>query len=303
MKKEWIRTDEERELRRLRNLTKQQRKHQPLSTEQISLLQMPIVVRKKKRIVKPNPTSLPHIERLDLFAIHRFLSENEKNLINNIQQAYTYGAEKVNFCHISRYTSNSTLSQFIDNESINHQSLIYFYKHVNEFREFDVDDQILLVKSNFTSLIHFHHIITQNFEELPEMSEHMSRWLSPDFHVQMSRTRKRFDCFMKYPNILQMVLIVFIFSFNLSLPRGCSQHMAFKNQRKIYENQNFYVTILWKYLIYLFGEQGAVKSMSLIVMQVLRYQTLMNIMDTHLQKDNSHQDIMNPLMQSIFGLT
>ena len=51
MRKDWIRTEEERELRRLKNLTKQQRKLNKLSSEQLPTLNFPIVARKKKRIL------------------------------------------------------------------------------------------------------------------------------------------------------------------------------------------------------------------------------------------------------------
>jgi hypothetical protein len=53
MRKEWIRTDEERELRRIKDLNKQQRKLNKLSTIQQPIVNLPIVVRKKKRIIQP----------------------------------------------------------------------------------------------------------------------------------------------------------------------------------------------------------------------------------------------------------
>ena len=51
MRKDWIRTDEERELRRLRNLQKEQRKLNKLVTDHPPLVNLPIVMRKKKRII------------------------------------------------------------------------------------------------------------------------------------------------------------------------------------------------------------------------------------------------------------
>jgi hypothetical protein len=54
MRKDWIRTDEERELRRIKNLNKQQRKLNKLSDiQQQPILDLPIVIRKKKRFVQP----------------------------------------------------------------------------------------------------------------------------------------------------------------------------------------------------------------------------------------------------------
>jgi len=238
-----------------------------------------------------------------MFGIHRNLSNDDTILLNNIQNAYKYGADQADCSHISRYTSSSSLSQFLNDETINHQSLIYFYKHISEFKQFDLADQILLIKCNLIDLIHLHHIVIQNFHELPQMGEHMSKWISGDFHQQMSRTRQRFDCFMKYPIVLQITLIVFVFSINLSTPKGSSQFMDYKNKRKLIENQNFYISVLWRYLNYLFGEYEAIKSMQIIVTQILRYQNLMNIMDECLRKNNAHKDIFDPLMQSVFGLT
>ncbi len=238
-----------------------------------------------------------------MFGIHRNLSDNDKNILNNIINAYKHGADRVNYTHIYNYTVDSKLSQFLNNESVNHQSLIYFYKQVLEFKEFEIPDQILLIKCNMIDLIHLHHIVTQNFHEPPQMAECMTSWISNDFHQQMSRARSRFDCFMKYPLILQISLIVFVFSINLSTPRGSSQFMDYTNKRKLFEKQNFYLDILWRYLNYLFGEIDAIRSMQIIVMQILRYQTLMNTMDEALRKTNGHLDIFNPLMQSIFGLT
>ena len=74
-------------------------------------------------------------------------------------------------------------------------------------------------------IIHLHHIILQNFHEIPQIATHMSQWITEDFHQQMSRTRQRFDRFMKYPLVLQIALVVFVFSINLSTPRGSSLYL------------------------------------------------------------------------------
>jgi hypothetical protein len=50
MRKDWIRTDEERELRKLRNIQKQQRKMNKTTTNEQPIINLPIVMRKKKRI-------------------------------------------------------------------------------------------------------------------------------------------------------------------------------------------------------------------------------------------------------------
>jgi hypothetical protein len=152
------------------------------------------------------------------------------------------------------------------------------------------------------NIIHLHHIILQNFHESPQIGGPMSKWITPEFHRNMSRTRQKFDCFMKYPLILKISLIVFVFSMNLSTPRGYDQLRDYKNKRRLYQCQNYYVSILWGYLNYLFDEKEAAIAMQTIVMQILRYQTLMDQMDEVIRKMGDF-DIFTPLIQSVFGLT
>jgi len=55
MRKDWIRTEEEIELRRLKKLAKEQKKLNQLTDDQRFRLNLPIVMRKKKRLI-PKPT-------------------------------------------------------------------------------------------------------------------------------------------------------------------------------------------------------------------------------------------------------
>jgi hypothetical protein len=59
MRKEWIRTDEEKELRQLQKLAKEQRRLSRLSNAQQQHLNLPIVARRKKRLmIKPTSQDL-----------------------------------------------------------------------------------------------------------------------------------------------------------------------------------------------------------------------------------------------------
>lgn len=240
---------------------------------------------------------------MNVFAIHRNLALEDQILINNVINTHKLGAERADCSHVAKYSSSASLTKFVNDENVNHESLIYFYKLIPEFRQFDLNDQILLVKCNLKNIIHLHLILVENFREDPRIGDHMSKWISKDFHRQMSQTRARFDHFMAYPQVLKLTLVVFIFNMNLLTPRGNSSlHIDFRDRRRLFEIQNFYVSLLWRYLVYLFDEQEAQRSMSLMVTQILRYQLLMNTMDMALQKCGQ-EDMLNPLMRSVFGLT
>ena len=55
MRKDWIRTEEETRLRQIQKLVKEQRKSRKLTNEPQLVINLPIVIRKKKRLmIKPN---------------------------------------------------------------------------------------------------------------------------------------------------------------------------------------------------------------------------------------------------------
>ena len=183
-----------------------------------------------------------------------------------------------------------------------HGSLIWYYKSIPDFKQLHLDDQVLLIKCNLLNIIHLHHIIVQNFQDDPKIGEHMSKWIDPDFHRQMAETRRYFYRFTKYPLLLKLTLIVFIFTMNLSMPDGSSQYDQYQNRAQLNECQDRYTTLLWNYLTHLFDEKDAIRAMEIIVTQILRYQQLMVIMRQFVRHGSKH-DVLHSLMQSIFGLT
>ncbi|CAF4709232.1 unnamed protein product, partial [Rotaria sp. Silwood2] len=203
--------------------------------------------------------------------------------------------------YINKYTSSTTLSQFINDETVMHESLIYFFKSIPEFKQLDTHDQILLIKSNLINIIHLHHVMIYNFQDCSNLCKRMCKWISRDFDNQMIRTRRYFYRFMNYPLLLKLTLVVFIFSINLSASFDINQSYQYKNKRILFEFQNFYTNILWRYLNYLFDEKEAIQVMQIIVMQILRYQLLMVTMTNSLrQNPDCYQ--FHSLMKSTFGL-
>lgn len=235
-------------------------------------------------------------------AVHRYISSEDRILLNNIINAYKIGASRADCSHIYRCTSSTTLAQFLNQEGAMYESLIYFYKQIPEFKQFDLDDRILLIKSNVTNTIHLHHIIVENFQELTAMNELMPRWISQDYHQQNARTRARMNYFMKYPIVLKLSLIIFVFSINLSTPHPKSQFSDYSTKRQLYETQNFYMSLLWRYLNYVFNQNDAIQSIQILVTQILRYQSLMVTMDEIIHKKGYENEFI-PLMQSVFRLT
>ncbi|CAF1145137.1 unnamed protein product [Rotaria sordida] len=304
MRKDWIRTEEEKQLRQLVKLAREQKKTNSLLNDQQSLITLPTALRKKRRLmIKPTSQELVDnpIYQISLFGSNYILHDNDRILLNNINNAYQLVAAKIDYSYTNQFTSSSSLLQFMNNESIMHESLIYFFKSIPEFKQLDINDQIILIKSNFNNIIHLHYMIMRNFQDRSDIGKHMSKWINEVFHYEMTRTHRYFYRFMNYPLLLKLTLIVFIFSVNLSASWNMNQFYEYKNKRILLEFQNFYTTILWRYLNYLFVEKEAVKAMEIIVMQILRYQLLMVTM-TNSVRQSSDCDQFHSLMKSIFGL-
>lgn len=54
MRKDWIRTEEEKQVRQLQKLVKEQKKQNHLTDDELALLSVPIVLRRKKRLLGPS---------------------------------------------------------------------------------------------------------------------------------------------------------------------------------------------------------------------------------------------------------
>jgi hypothetical protein len=118
----------------------------------------------------------------------------------------------------------------------------------------------------------------------------------------MSRTHGYFNRFKEHPLVVKLALIVFIFSTNLSPPCDSDLFDDDTNKTNIHTIQDFYTTILWRYLNSLYGEEEAIRSMELIMTQMLQYQILMEILEEYIKQETSHSPC-NPLESSLLRLT
>ena len=183
-----------------------------------------------------------------------------------------------------------------------HQVLIHFYKRIPQFQQLDLLDQTVLIKRNLIEIIHLHYMLRQNFQQSPLIGIYMSKWINKEFNQQMARALRDFDRFIEHPLILKLALIVLMFSINLSTPCGDNQLDNYTNKINVREYQDFYITVLWRYLNYLFGEREAIRAIGIIVLQILRFQTLMNTMKEVIKRDRDLNSF-DELMQSLFRLT
>ncbi|CAF4967821.1 unnamed protein product, partial [Rotaria sp. Silwood1] len=302
MRKELILSDEEKKSRHLLILANRQLK-QILSNKQ-PLLTLSTALRKRKRSLissRNEQTVVNSVTKMHCCSSNDILNDEDRILLNNINNAYQLVVDKNDYSYIDKYTSSTPFSQFINDETIMYESLINFFKCIPEFKQLDKNDQILLIKSNLLTIIHLHHIIIYNFQDCPNLDKCLSKWINKDFDYQIVRTRQYFYRFINHPLVLKLALVVLIFSVNLSSWFDITQFYEYKNMKILFEYQNYYTNILWRYLNYLFDEKEAIKVMEIIVMQILRFQLLMVTMRNSVCQ-SPYCSQYHPLMQSVLGL-
>jgi hypothetical protein len=226
------------------------------------------------------------------------LTLDEWSLINNVSHTYDNWALANQTNHLE---NDLSLTDFLNGEQNVYQNLIEFFKKIPQFKQIDIKDQILLIKCNITHLVHVHHVLKDHFKEDPQIGLHMSRWINSDFHQQMSKNRHSLDYFIQHPIVLKLSLVTFIFIINLSRLPYEQLSIQLNNQKLLIKNQDFFITLLWKYLNVIYNEKDAIKATQLIVFQYLRYQLLMEQMETIIIKQNNTNQF-HPLTKSVLRL-
>ncbi|UJR14812.1 hypothetical protein I4U23_001799 [Adineta vaga] len=293
MRKDWIRTEEETKLRQLQKLMKQERKRNKSGCDAPPVLNLPLVVRKKKRLMIKSGDVDQSIFSVRNIGFHGNLDEADNILLNNITHAYQSTANQTDGLRFNHYNESMSLIQFLDKESAIHKSLIEFYKKIPQFKQLNLDDEVRLIKSNLINIIHLHDILIQNFSESPSIGYFMSKWIHQDFHHHMSQARQCLYRFYEHPLILKLALIVFIFTIY-----ECNDY---SDKFRIEELHEFFIALLWRYLKHLYSEDEAIQSMDIIKKQILQFQTLMNVMEDIVRREKS-TNISDQLMQCVFRL-
>ena len=236
------------------------------------------------------------------FSFHRNFSDDDRMILNNITNAYQCIDEQAESLRRREWKPLSSLVQFLNRENETHRSLINFYKLIPDFNRLDIEDRVLLIKSNVVKMVPLHCALIYRFHEHPKIGQYMSKWIGVDFHQRMSQVFQRCVRFIEHPLVLKLTLIIFIFSMHLSAPYGSDLSFDYSNRNTIREIQEFYATLLWRYLEHIYDENEAIQSMSMIIVQVLNFQTLVNGMEEVVcQEPDCHT--FNELELSLLRLT
>jgi hypothetical protein len=187
--------------------------------------------------------------------------------------------------------------------------LISFLKQITEFQQLTDDDQVYMIKLNLIVLSFFHWMFLhdpakntyheQDTTDPVYSGEDWMRTFNEQFHSDIQQLRKDFlDIFPSNDIMMQLSFLVLIFSNRVSLNEANQQSTAKAQSLSIFNAQNVFGDLLYKYCLSQVGTSGAPVTFARYVSKVMKFQQLIDEIRFSIR---DYVDItqLSPLMESL----
>jgi hypothetical protein len=234
------------------------------------------------------------------------LNSVDRQRLDNITHCYDeYTGEPC----ILNYVPPATLLLLRINEFINRKKpiivhFISYFKHVPDFQQLHVDDQVLLIKRNLRTLLPLNYALLKT----PVRSKFAYTCVQTidcrdnvNLHLVFQTLSNLFVQFVTFdPLIIKLLIVILFFSRDTST---FTNDRATYNEPKAIQNiQTLYIELLWSYMIDKWGERQAIKIYTNMIGKYLGVQIIMNQIDSMVRHD-SIIECIDPLLQTVFQLT
>ncbi|CAF1390158.1 unnamed protein product [Adineta ricciae] len=265
MRKEWIRSEEEKQKRR--GQLKHTRRHK-LSPEHI----------------KKTPASQ---------SICPYYSSNLTSLdrvrLNNITHCYDqFSREPSTLCMCMSRPPESLklrIHEFYERKRPVFVNLINYFKQLPELQALHVDDQVHLIKQNLRLIGPLNYALIRTYKTqyaVPKI-ETIGCVNNANIHCMYRSLADIFLGFTEYdPIILKIFLIILFFTTDAVTTTSIYQITQYEQSKRIKEIQYSYLELLWLYMLDRFGERDAIVLFTKMITKYLHIQTsISSIEKTH----------------------
>ncbi|CAF1425169.1 unnamed protein product [Didymodactylos carnosus] len=230
------------------------------------------------------------------------LSQDDRSQLNNIIVYYERESKANTQKYFNFSNSRMTLHDFVNNECGIYTAFISYFKCIPEFHQLNIEDQIKLIRCNLRLLMPLGFLELNNFVEHPTPDNIMLSIHGKGFNTKMTNINKKFAIFIYNSTVIKLMLIILLFSTSLlTMVSIRSMNISIQNIKQLYESQNFYTELLWKYMLHTYGESESIVIFNLIISQCLNLQNLTIERDEQLRKNTEFSTIA-PLMQSVLQI-
>ncbi|CAF5103436.1 unnamed protein product, partial [Rotaria sp. Silwood1] len=285
MRRESIRSDEEKFTKRLQLMKNHRRKHSEKTIE--------------------NPTLIS----IGNSRIIMILSPIDRIRLNNIIHCYDQFSGEPSS---STYCPPSTVLCLRIDEFFNRKKPIFinfisYFKHLPELQTLNVDDQVSLIKQNIRLLIPLNYAllkthINSKFRETPRIQT-IGCINNVNLHEMFRSLSNSFVDFVTYdPVIVKLLVVILFFTANPLTTRSIYDPVQFKQLNNIKQIQSSYTELLWLYMLEKYGEQNAIILFTKMITKYLYLQIVIDGIDSIIRMNNDIDNI-DSLMQSFLQLT
>lgn len=183
---------------------------------------------------------------------------------------------------------------------------VAYFKHIPEFKNLDVDDQVSLIKRNIRLLSPLNYALLR----VPINSKFGIRQIQTigcqnnvNIYKMLRSLTDIFADFAKYdPLVIKLLVVILFFTPNSLTTRSIYDPCEYKNINHIKQIQASYTELLWLYMIEKHGEENAIHLFTKLITKYLYIQIIIDEVDSIIRANNDIHNI-NPLMQSMLQLT
>jgi hypothetical protein len=185
-------------------------------------------------------------------------------------------------------------------------NVVSYFKHLPEFQNLNLDDQVLLIKQNIRLLIPLNYAILRT----PVNSKFGGARIQTigckdniNLHDMLRPLAESFVEFVTYdPLIIKLLIIVLFFTTNSLTTKSIYDPAKYKQLNNIKQIQSSYVELLWIYMIEKYGEEDAIHLYTKMITKYLNIQIIIDQIDLIIQMNDDRQNI-DSLMKTMLQLT
>jgi hypothetical protein len=249
---------------------------------------------------------MPMVRQTTQFHFISVLSSKDRMRLNNITHCYDqYTGEPC----ISKYSAPREILSLRLHDYYNRKkpviiNFINYFKHLPEFQQLNVDDQVLLIKQNIRVLLPLNYALLK----APIHSQYRYTQVQTigcinniNLHSMYTYLSNNFLSFVTFDPLIIKLLIITLFFTTTNSQSANFEAIEYKQLEFIQQIQSSYVELLWIYMIEKCGEINARNLFTNIIMKFLHLQTIIDQIDSiiRLNNDIQHVDI---LLKSILQL-
>lgn len=244
------------------------------------------------------------------------LSIEDWSEIENVRSSYSSifpnGTPSCNSFDTSDRTSALICwSEFASQRSL---KLINFFQQIDEFEHLNSDDRFTLIKYNLLPLyvVHrstFYNLLTGTFEN-SSTEDVLKRRQFFLLCYGTSGIRESYkDLICSFSALAEqdrtttnLILIILLFSKGLSMSEN---EPLLNDSSSVNKAQSHYITLLWNYLVYKYGEFKTTKQFAQLLRQMMKLQSYTKLHREFFRKENQSTDMLErlaPLMQSVLNI-